>query len=79
MTRRRPGAHALAAEIVRRATAANAETRGGYVVRLSKPPTTAERLQLLAARLERRPIAIMPHKCASVDEWMERYAEMKGC
>ena len=73
MTRRRPDAHALAAEIVRRVTAANAETGGGYVVRLNDPPTSTERLQLLAARLEGRPIAIMPHKCKTVDEWQERY------
>ena len=77
MTRRRPGAHALAAEIVRRVTAANAETDGGYVVRLSDPPTPTERLQLLGARLEHRPIVIMPHKCASIEEWLARYGS--GC
>ena len=71
----KPGAHDIAAEIIRRAAAVS----GGsdYVVRLSKPPTPNERLQLLAARLERRPIAIMPHKCSTVDEWLERYGTMK--
>jgi hypothetical protein len=37
-----------------------------------------EQLQLLAARLERRPIVIMPHKCASVDDWIEQYGSSKG-
>ena len=39
-----------------------------YVLRLSDPPTPVERLQLLAARLECRPIAIMPHWCNSIEE-----------
>jgi hypothetical protein len=64
-----------AAEIVRRVTAAN--PRGGYVVRLSDPPTPSERLQLLAARLERRPIVLMPPKAKTVDEWLERYGHLK--
>jgi hypothetical protein len=34
----------------------------------------AERLQLMAARLERRPIVIVPHKCVSVEEWVQQYA-----
>jgi hypothetical protein len=33
-----------------------------------------ERLQLLAARLEHRPIVIMPHKCKTVEEWAARYS-----
>ena len=57
----------LAAEIVRRAG-------GRTVVHLSEPPTTAERLQLLAARLQGTPIAIMPHPCKTLDEWDRRYA-----
>jgi hypothetical protein len=71
--KRRPTAHDVAAEIIRRVTAANAQTGGGYVIRLSDPPTPGERLQLLAARLERRPIAIMPHKGKTVEEWLGRY------
>jgi hypothetical protein len=70
---RRPEPHDIAAEIIRRVTA-NTQTGGGYVVRLSKPPTPTERLQLIAARLERRPIVIMPHKCATFDQWLEQYA-----
>ena len=70
--RNKPTAHDLAAEIVRRMTAANAEN-GGYVVRLSRPPTLHERMQLMAAQLERRPIVILPPKCANMEEWMRRY------
>ena len=75
--KQRPTAHDVAAEVIRRVTAANAQTGGGYVVRLSKPPTVSERLELIAARLERRPVVTMPHKCASMDEWVARYSELK--
>lgn len=77
MTRRRNNqlaAHDIATEIVRRVAAANAKTGGGYVVRLSRPPTPSEQPQLMAARLERRPIAIIPHKCTR-EEWIRRYAQ----
>ena len=67
-----PSPRDIAAEIVRRVSSANAVTGGGYVVRVSDPPTPKERLQLLAARLQRRPIAIMPHKCKTMSEWLER-------
>ena len=60
----------IAAEIVRRMPASS-------VIRLSSPPTPEERLQLLAARLQRRPFVIMPHKCATVDEWMARYGSLQ--
>ena len=69
-----PSPRDIAEEIVRRVASANAETGGGYVVRVSDPPTPKERLQLLAARLQRRPIAIMPHKCKTVEEWVARYS-----
>jgi ribosomal protein L36 len=59
-------ARVIAAEIVRRAGRV-------YVIRLSDPPTASERLQLMAARLLRTPIAIMPTKCVTVDEWLARY------
>ena len=68
-----PSLQEVGAEIVRRVGEANAANGGGYVVRLSNPPTPSERFELLAARLERRPIVIMPHKC-TMDEWMARYA-----
>jgi hypothetical protein len=70
--RARAGPHDLAAEIIRRAAREDGHPR--YVIRLSEPPTLAEQLQLMAARLERRPIVIMPHKCASVEEWLQQYA-----
>jgi hypothetical protein len=73
MVKRPPKADArdLAAEIVRRCTEAGVSA--GYVVSISDPPTAGERLQLAAARILRRPIAIMPAKCKSVAEWLERF------
>jgi len=71
---KRPGksdARDLAAEIVRRCAAADGSA--SYVVCLSDPPTANERLQLAAARILRRPIAIMPAKCLTVSEWMARF------
>jgi hypothetical protein len=47
------------------------------VVRVSYPPAIHERLQLMAARLARQPIVVMPHKCASVDEWLKRYGDLR--
>jgi hypothetical protein len=73
-----PSPRDIAAEIVRRVSSANAVTGGGYVVRLSDPPTPQERLQLVAAHLERRAIVIMPHKCKTVEEWMARYGNLRG-
>jgi hypothetical protein len=69
-------AHDIAAEIIRRVTEANAKTGGGYVIRLSDPPAPGERLQLLAARLQGTPFAIMPHKCATVEDWLGRHREL---
>jgi hypothetical protein len=71
-----PSPRDIAAEIVRRVAEANSTTGSGYVVRLSDPPNTKERLQLLAARLQRRPIAIMPHKCETMEEWIARYSDL---
>ena len=71
-----PSPRDIAAEIVRRVASTNTESGGGYVVRLSDPRTPQERLQLLAAHLERRPIVIMPHKCQSIGEWLARYGEL---
>jgi len=47
------------------------------VVRLSNPPRAHERLQLAASRILRRPIAIMPVKCLTVDEWIERFRQLQ--
>ena len=65
-----PSPREIAAEIVRRVASANV---GGYVVRLSDPPTAQERLQLLAAHLQRRPIVILPHKCNTMEGWLAQY------
>ena len=73
--RRKPDARDVAAEIIRPVNMA--QGNGGYVVRLSDPPTHSEQLQLMAARLEGRPIVIMPHKCKTMEEWMERHGEVK--
>ena len=62
----------LAQEIVRRALEGRAELP--YVVHLSDPPTPQEQLLLAACRLMRKPIAIMPAKCETVEEWVARYA-----
>src|SRR5947209_1842349 len=71
----RVDARGVAAEIIRRA--ARLAHPGGegddfvpYVVRLSNPPNPHEQLQLAASRILRRPIAIMPVKCLTVDEWI---------
>jgi len=72
-------ARGVAAEIIRRA--ARIAHPGGegkdfvpYVVRLSNPPKPQERLQLAASRILGRPIAIMPVKCLTVEEWAAGYA-----
>ena len=77
MTRpaRRPEPRDIAAEIIRRAN--GPDNRSPYVIRLSEPPTPHERLQLVAARLQRTPIVIMPHKCSSMEEWIARYGRLK--
>ena len=74
---KRPGkldARDLAAEIVRRCAAPDGSD--SYVVRVSDPLTANERLQLAAARILRRPIAIMPAKCQSVGEWIARFGRV---
>jgi hypothetical protein len=76
MARRRPSAADIAAEIIRRT--ASADGRPPYVVRLSDPPTSHERLQLLAAQIQRTPVAIMPHKY-TMEEWIARYGRVKDC
>lgn len=79
--RSRPKADArdLAEEIIRRVGA-----RGGdegrfvpYVIRLSDPPTAQERIQLMACQMLGRQVAIMPAKCLTVAEWVERYGSLK--
>lgn len=71
-----PDVRDVAAEIVRRAPSSQgADAAAGRlsVIRLSDPPTASERLQLAAARLMSWPVAVMPVKCQTVDEWLRRY------
>jgi hypothetical protein len=83
MTRRSQGSRAdaqdIAAEIIQRAAGNDDNSMSAYVLRLARPPTFQERLQLMAARLQRRPIVIMAHKCATMDEWLGRYSYLKDC
>jgi hypothetical protein len=44
------------------------------LVRVSEPPSKSEQLVLSALRILRSPHAIMPHPCATFDEWLARYA-----
>jgi hypothetical protein len=75
--KRGPDPRELAAEIIRRARAGLAKQDSDdflpYVVHLSDPPTPQEELQLAACRILGRPIAVMPTKCLTVAEWMERF------
>jgi hypothetical protein len=75
----RANAQDIAAEIIRRAAGKDDNSRTAYVLRPARPPTFQERLQLMAARLQRRPVVIMPHKCATMGEWMERHGSLKDC
>lgn len=72
--RHRSDPHDIAAEIIRRVNSANG--RPPYVIRLSEPPTPLEKMQLIAARLQRTPTAIMPHTCKTGEEWTKRYRRM---
>ena len=77
---RLPDPRDVALELARRVGNVNPPGDCGriYVVRISNPVTPVERLQLAAARLQRSPLAIMPHGCETADAWMERYGRMKG-
>jgi hypothetical protein len=76
--RAKVGARDVAAEIIRRAKAAAGNPEGcvslPYVVRLSGPPTTHERPQLVACHILRHPIAIVPATCLTAQEWYEKYS-----
>jgi hypothetical protein len=57
----------LAAEILRRVAGDSAGPP--TMVRLGKPPTGHQQVQLAAARLLGSPFVIMPARCESVSEW----------
>jgi hypothetical protein len=67
----------VAAEIIRRVRAGtpSSDSASGlpYVVHISDPPTAEEQLQLAACRLLRQPIVIVPGKCLTIEEWVEKY------
>jgi hypothetical protein len=44
--------------------------RAGYVVRVSAPPTTAEKAEIEAACRDGRHIAVLPRESSSIDEWI---------
>jgi hypothetical protein len=48
---------------------------GGYVVHVCDPPTESEMAEIERARIEGRKIAIMPHACKTVDDWVAIYGE----
>ncbi len=82
---RLPDPRDVAWELARRAARqpSHVFTRNGergcpYVVRVSDPPTRLEHLQLAIARKLGQPVAIMPHPCATADEWIARYARAPG-
>ena len=54
--------------------AAKLEQRRGprrqYVVRVSDPKTPGDYTAIATAG---RPVAVLPHKCGSIDEWRARY------
>jgi hypothetical protein len=45
-----------------------------YVVSVSDPPTSDELAELARARAEGRCVAILPHKCATAEEWLSKLA-----
>ncbi len=49
--------------------------RGGYVVHVCDPPTPSELAEIERARIEGRKIALMPHACRTVDDWVATYGE----
>jgi hypothetical protein len=45
--------------------------RRQYVVRASDPKTPDDYTAIAASG---RPVAVLPHKCSSIEEWSARYA-----
>ena len=68
--RTRPNPQELAAEIIRRTNTASCCSQ---VIHLHDPPEARELLQLAAARMLRQTIAIVPARCATIEEWLQRY------
>jgi len=45
-----------------------------YVITCSDPPTTDELSEISRAKAEGRRFAILPRVCATVEEWIAKYA-----
>jgi hypothetical protein len=60
MRKRRPNVRDVAAAIVQRAPQ-------GHIVQLSEAPTLEQRLHLIAARIDGRPLVVLSGKLASMD------------
>jgi hypothetical protein len=75
MRRRKPCAHDIAAEIIRRSAPANYDgivPQACYVL-VSDPPTAQERLQVLAARLQGTDAVAVPRRSMTDEEWIAEY------
>lgn len=72
-----PQLREVLSEIIRRTGSTDDALACGHVVRLHIPPTPHERMQLLAARLLKVPIVVMPDKCRTVEEWFEQYGHLR--
>ena len=55
------------------------ERRRGYVLRVSKPPTSREQLQIAVALMQGAAVVIVPHRCETVEEWVARYSPKEIC
>ena len=74
-----PDQEAVALEIIRREAVRSGRSARSVLslVRVSEPPTQPESLLLAAVRLLRSPHAIMPHACATFDEWFALYGPQR--
>jgi hypothetical protein len=52
--------------------------RSSYVLHLSTPPTSEELAAIEKAKSEGRRFAVLPPKCASVEEWLANYAPLEA-
>jgi hypothetical protein len=48
------------------------------VVHVSNPMTVPERIQLIAAKRQGSPFAIMPVRCRTTAEWVQHYANPRS-
>ena len=69
---KQPGPHDVAIEAARRLAEQSGRPFHGalFVIRRSQPITRLERLLIAAVYLARTPVAVVPQKCATIDEWL---------